>query len=201
LKNWDHNFESIEKDSAHSSCPYTRQLSPKSELKDFLRLLKEIAHLCIFFDVDGVTKEILRDFFHQRFNIALKDLFVKNRFGVVALSDEDLPRCADIVNILKTNSYPELNASKELFAVSLINSNFIEVKQEGEINGTLDKGFYLKDSERLKQERNCIECKEKPKNIVMLPCAHLLVCSECAVPMKSCPSCGKPIQAQIVAFV
>ncbi|KAH3705765.1 hypothetical protein Pelo_19687 [Pelomyxa schiedti] len=44
----------------------------------------------------------------------------------------------------------------------------------------------------------CIECEEKPPNVILHPCGHAVLCSECAATMRKCPQCRAPItQKQI----
>src|SRR5690242_7318034 len=42
----------------------------------------------------------------------------------------------------------------------------------------------------------CVVCMEKLSNCIILPCAHLCLCSSCAPKIKqSCPLCRAPIQS------
>ncbi|KAH3766614.1 2-isopropylmalate synthase [Pelomyxa schiedti] len=44
----------------------------------------------------------------------------------------------------------------------------------------------------------CVECDERPPNVILHPCGHVLLCSECASAMRKCPQCRAPIsQKQI----
>jgi hypothetical protein len=58
----------------------------------------------------------------------------------------------------------------------------------------------LEEYERLKNERMCVICLSKDKNVIFLPCAHFAACLECSMSLNNCPMCRSEIQARIRAF-
>jgi hypothetical protein len=58
----------------------------------------------------------------------------------------------------------------------------------------------LEEYERLKNERLCVICLNKDKNVIFLPCAHFAACLECSMSLNNCPMCRSEIQARIRAF-
>ncbi|XP_059165760.1 baculoviral IAP repeat-containing protein 3-like [Physella acuta] len=60
--------------------------------------------------------------------------------------------------------------------------------------------------EKLKTENDilrnkwlCKICLQRQLKIVFMPCAHLIMCQECAVDFEMCPSCGMPIEKYLDA--
>ena len=58
----------------------------------------------------------------------------------------------------------------------------------------------IEENERLKNERLCVICLSKDKNVLFLPCAHLAACLECSLSLQNCPLCRSDIQARIRTF-
>jgi len=56
------------------------------------------------------------------------------------------------------------------------------------------------ENERLKNERMCVVCLSKEKNILLLPCAHLTSCLECSFNLQNCPLCRSIIQATVKTY-
>ena len=63
-----------------------------------------------------------------------------------------------------------------------------------------DKENLKEENERLKNERLCVICLTKDKNVLFLPCAHLASCLECSLSLKACPICRSKIQASVRTF-
>jgi hypothetical protein len=49
-------------------------------------------------------------------------------------------------------------------------------------------------------EKPCIICFENQINVILLPCAHLALCSRCAKNLMNCPICRESIQSTIVVY-
>jgi hypothetical protein len=47
----------------------------------------------------------------------------------------------------------------------------------------------------------CAVCMENKVSILILPCAHLSVCPECAGSLVECPICRKPFKGYVRAFL
>ena len=73
------------------------------------------------------------------------------------------------------------------------NSNSNKTHEEKENN-------LKEENERLKNERLCVICLTKDKNVLFLPCAHLAACLECSLSLKTCPICRSKIQASVRTF-
>ncbi|KAH3762782.1 radial spoke head protein [Pelomyxa schiedti] len=43
----------------------------------------------------------------------------------------------------------------------------------------------------------CIECDERPPNVQLQPCGHVVACSQCAAAMKKCPECRSLIKDKV----
>ncbi|KAH3765462.1 Phosphatidylinositol 4-phosphate 5-kinase 4 [Pelomyxa schiedti] len=43
----------------------------------------------------------------------------------------------------------------------------------------------------------CIECDERPSNVQLQPCGHLVLCSQCAAAVRKCPHCRVVIRTKI----
>ena len=59
------------------------------------------------------------------------------------------------------------------------------------------------DEERTRRERHdeCIVCMEAAKDVVFVPCGHLVACMGCAASLENCPTCRAPITQRIRTFV
>jgi hypothetical protein len=65
---------------------------------------------------------------------------------------------------------------------------------------TIEAAQLKEENERLKNERLCVVCLDKVKNIIFLPCAHLAACLECSFSLQNCPMCRTKIQATVRTF-
>ena len=54
---------------------------------------------------------------------------------------------------------------------------------------------------KLKHARLCLECGAKDANTVLIPCAHVSVCSDCAEGLKECPKEKKKIELFYKAYL
>ena len=43
------------------------------------------------------------------------------------------------------------------------------------------------------EQKLCVICLDKERDMVLTPCFHLCVCTECSVPLTSCPLCRNVI--------
>jgi hypothetical protein len=84
------------------------------------------------------------------------------------------------------------NANKDNSQV--LNSNIANINYKKHEND------YKEENERLKNERLCVICLTKDKNVLFLPCAHLAACLECSMSLKTCPICRSKIQATVRTF-
>ena len=64
--------------------------------------------------------------------------------------------------------------------------------------------FGLQDAMKAEDDddgKECIICLTNPKNTIMMPCGHLCVCDECAIPItkstKQCPVCRAAITSTV----
>lgn len=59
--------------------------------------------------------------------------------------------------------------------------------------------------EREREDKLCVICQDREKCIMILPCRHLCVCTDCCQPLlrhnNSCPICRRPCQQTIKAFL
>ncbi|XP_019289219.2 baculoviral IAP repeat-containing protein 3-like [Panthera pardus] len=54
---------------------------------------------------------------------------------------------------------------------------------------------------RLQEERTCKVCLDREVSVVFIPCGHLVVCQDCAPPLRKCPICRGPIKGTIRTFL
>ena len=67
----------------------------------------------------------------------------------------------------------------------------------------LRKATLLRDElDVQKEQRLCVVCCAVERTIVLLPCRHLCLCSDCAEhdSLKDCPLCRKEIQQKFIVF-
>ncbi|KAH3758679.1 hypothetical protein Pelo_9496 [Pelomyxa schiedti] len=43
----------------------------------------------------------------------------------------------------------------------------------------------------------CVECEERPPDVQLQPCGHVVLCSQCAAVMKKCPDCRSFIKGKV----
>lgn len=92
----------------------------------------------------------------------------------------------------------------------LIYSGVSELKIRDTIfmfEGTRD--IYLKDivyyeliveNEKIRMERKCRVCQDKEANILILPCAHVTLCTLCTPYILKCPNCNSKIKATVKVY-
>lgn len=78
----------------------------------------------------------------------------------------------------------------------------IEISEPKESKDLADKEAQrlMEENERLKNERLCVVCLTKDKNILYLPCAHLATCLDCSYSLQTCPMCRSAVQATVRTF-
>ncbi|XP_049479401.1 baculoviral IAP repeat-containing protein 3-like isoform X2 [Panthera uncia] len=54
---------------------------------------------------------------------------------------------------------------------------------------------------RLQEERTCKVCLDREVSVVFIPCGHLVVCQDCAPPLRKCPICRGPIKGTVRTFL
>lgn len=47
----------------------------------------------------------------------------------------------------------------------------------------------------------CITCLENAREVLLSPCGHVCLCSDCVLQVAICPVCREPIRAIIPAFI
>lgn len=62
-------------------------------------------------------------------------------------------------------------------------------------------GVHLSANDSEKDSNLCVVCLEKKVSIVILPCAHLCVCPDCAGCMVQCPLCRKDFRGYVRVFL
>ena len=141
-----------------------------------------------------------------------KKLYFKNYLTVYHCYNCDYDICSQCVSkyismdflkyppqILKKittpNQYQEVEDKKE--------SNVLRNKKVDENNEKRDiEDSTISNDERQKLENlKCVICLEQDKNVVFLPCNHMVCCEECANSVDKCPMCRKSIVSRIKVFM
>ncbi|KAK3577417.1 hypothetical protein CHS0354_032263 [Potamilus streckersoni] len=78
-------------------------------------------------------------------------------------------------------------------------SSDMEIKKKIKDNNK-DVNTILQENQSLKDQRLCKICLDEEICVTFLPCGHFACCVACAVPLKDCPICRKPIQESIKTF-
>ena len=58
----------------------------------------------------------------------------------------------------------------------------------------------LNENIKLKSEITCIVCRDKTRNVLYLPCNHLLTCNYCGPCLINCPVCRKQVKHRIRVY-
>ncbi|KAL3883075.1 hypothetical protein ACJMK2_029368 [Sinanodonta woodiana] len=59
----------------------------------------------------------------------------------------------------------------------------------------------IQENERLRQSMKCVECRVAARDILLLPCTHLCLCSNCSSKAAICPLCYTKIREKIKTYV
>lgn len=46
----------------------------------------------------------------------------------------------------------------------------------------------------------CVVCLDNPRNVLLMPCAHMVLCRDCAVNLRDCPTCRAKIRQQVQVY-
>ncbi|KAG5178178.1 hypothetical protein JKP88DRAFT_225620 [Tribonema minus] len=46
----------------------------------------------------------------------------------------------------------------------------------------------------------CVVCMDNPRDVLLMPCAHMVLCRECAVNLRDCPTCRTKIRQQVQVY-
>jgi len=100
------------------------------------------------------------------------------------------------------------HSHNRLSGQSIISLSLKELEQlEDTIKSTLKKIEHQKQDvisrllAQIKEQKTCILCIDKDKEIVFVPCGHLCTCSVCAQSLIKCPVCRSNIQQRIKTFI
>ena len=98
------------------------------------------------------------------------------------LTDEWLE---DFRKSIEARAQPEVNRTEENGATQ----NIKEKKFSGQV---LKSGLTSREA--------CVRCFEKRRAFLFLPCNHFLVCQDCSILYKKCPTCDKIIHDKVLLF-
>lgn len=62
---------------------------------------------------------------------------------------------------------------------------------------TSTAGEDIRDGDDAMRIVNCAICMSRQRNALLLPCRHVLCCTECAFRIKNCPICRKPVSERV----
>ena len=109
----------------------------------------------------------------------------------------------------ESNQFEKLFGIGTDYAVSSASLSLEELdSMEMKLRGALDAVVEAKEAHlrrRLEQqdtEKACVICLEAPKTVLLLPCSHLCVCSNCSerAELETCPLCRNAIETMIKTF-
>ena len=109
--------------------------------------------------------------------------------------------CVDVIDTLYDVSLHTLHVDDHVHSRE-IRSNLQAIQQNERITSeekmrTLVR-MLLKRIHQLDQVQSCAVCMSKPRCAVMMPCAHLVTCDECACEI--CPICARRVETTLYVF-
>jgi len=126
---------------------------------------------------------------------------------------EEQTKIKDLVIEDQQKEIIELKAQVETYKKSfkLLHGEDIENLQLNELE-QLEKTLKLtslkveqtknrKLKEQIQDQKACVLCLDKEKNILFVPCGHLCVCEACSAAVGQCPLCRANVQQKIKAFM
>jgi len=51
------------------------------------------------------------------------------------------------------------------------------------------------------EQKLCVVCLVENKNMLLMPCKHLCMCSKCAVGLDECPICRTTVEERVSVFM
>ncbi|KAH3741167.1 hypothetical protein DPMN_047887 [Dreissena polymorpha] len=60
---------------------------------------------------------------------------------------------------------------------------------------------FVEENKRLRSMSTCDKCKTNQSNALFLPCAHHVMCIDCARDLKLCPVCNRKVDETIRTFM
>lgn len=80
-------------------------------------------------------------------------------------------------------------------------SSLTSTKATEIVNATAKTNTALTNTSSLHELMKCKICYQNDYNTVFLPCGHTLSCIQCALTVKKCPLCRKPIYKKIKIYL
>ncbi|KAK3580654.1 hypothetical protein CHS0354_017925 [Potamilus streckersoni] len=59
----------------------------------------------------------------------------------------------------------------------------------------------LLENEQLTKQMMCKRCRQRERNILVLPCTHFCLCEQCSKEVSLCPECWKPINERVKTYL
>jgi hypothetical protein len=188
---------------------------------------RSFALVCLNRDDMGIIDDIINDLNGQKFPVklpefdsTLKDLIVmktnwqelldKLKSSSLLISEKPASNINQLTSVsiprISSNSTASINFQQSEKKTATIKEKSDDekmdesslTKQKNE--DTIEAAQLKEENERLKNERLCVVCLDKVKNIIFLPCAHLAACLECSFSLQNCPMCRTKIQATVRTF-
>ncbi|KAH3739598.1 hypothetical protein DPMN_046252 [Dreissena polymorpha] len=63
-----------------------------------------------------------------------------------------------------------------------------------------DVDYFVKENEKLKEQRVCKVCMDREVCVTFLPCRHLATCEECAKSISTCPNCRSAVESKVKVY-
>ena len=64
----------------------------------------------------------------------------------------------------------------------------------------MSKEDIQKENQKMKDSKVCMICKDKARNKMFLPCAHLTTCELCWLACRQCPQCRSKIRSVVHVY-
>lgn len=112
-------------------------------------------------------------------------------------SDDDIVRYAASASDLIEPALPPSRSLSRSLSDSDSDSDRIKIQKEPEIR----KPSLIANDQEAMVNMGCKVCFEKKCNIVLEPCGHVVICSDCVKGVDKCPNCRTPIQMKIPFIV
>ncbi|KAK3601952.1 hypothetical protein CHS0354_002759 [Potamilus streckersoni] len=224
LKNWDPEDDPwIEHARWFSQCPFVRRIKGQ-EFIDLIRRMTEesdeeedaVVHSTFqpnnpMADACNLRNELNLQLDQENEQTVLETEAAKKCVLELGFSRDVVARAInELLNKGKTE-YTSTDITEEIFEHGDTNKSKLPSGDQKEISPLPSPGpsaqitgpvqQLCQENHRLRQNMQCVVCKEANRQILLLPCTHLCLCLNCSKKSSVCPLCYKRIREKIKTYV